>query len=62
MYLFQSFWSTEFKKFSKYHASNAKSQKLDFKKKRIGNYIQYPVIDGNGKEDEKEYIYLYVYS
>ena len=24
-----------------------------------GNYIQYPVIDDNGKEYEKEYIYMY---
>ena len=24
-----------------------------------GNYIQYPVIKNNGKEDEKEYIYMY---
>ena len=25
-----------------------------------GNYIQYPVINHNGKEYEKEYIYLYI--
>ena len=25
-----------------------------------GNYIQYPVINHNGKEYEKEYIYIYV--
>ena len=24
-----------------------------------GNYIQYPVINHNGKEYEKEYIYMY---
>ena len=33
-----------------------------FKKKRMGDYIQYPIINGNGKEYEKEYIYLYVYN
>ena len=26
-----------------------------------GNYIQYPVINHNGKEYEKEYIYIYMY-
>ena len=25
-----------------------------------GNYIQYPVINYNGKEYEKEYIYVYI--
>ena len=25
-----------------------------------GNYIQYSVINQNGKEDEKEYIYIYI--
>ena len=25
-----------------------------------GNYIQYPVINHNGKEYEKEYIYIYL--
>ena len=27
-----------------------------------GNYIQYPVINHNGKEYEKEYIYIYMYN
>ena len=27
----------------------------------IGNYIQYLVINHNGKEYEKEYIYIHVY-
>ena len=27
-----------------------------------GNYIQYPVINHNGKEFEKEYIYIYSFS
>ena len=26
-----------------------------------GRYIQYPVINQNGKECEKEYIYIYIY-
>ena len=26
-----------------------------------GNYIQYPVINHNGKEYEKEYIYIHIY-
>ena len=26
-----------------------------------GNYIQYPVINHNGKEYKKEYIYIYIY-
>ena len=26
-----------------------------------GNYIQYPVINHNGKEYEKEYIYIYIH-
>ena len=26
----------------------------------IGNYIQYPIINHNGKEYEKEYVYLCV--
>ena len=26
-----------------------------------GNYIQYPVINHNGKQYEKEYIYLHIY-
>ena len=26
-----------------------------------GNYIQYPVINHNGKEHEKEYICIYIY-
>ena len=26
-----------------------------------GNYIQYPVINYNGKEYETEYIYIYIY-
>ena len=25
-----------------------------------GNYIQYPIINRNGKEYEKEYIYMYI--
>ena len=25
-----------------------------------GNYVQYPVISQNGKEHEKEYIYIYI--
>ena len=25
----------------------------------IGNYIQYPVVNFNGKEYEKEYMYMY---
>ena len=28
---------------------------------RTGNYIQYPVINHNGKEYEQEYIYMYMY-
>ena len=27
----------------------------------MGNYIQYPVINHNGKEYEKECIYIYIY-
>ena len=27
-----------------------------------GNYIQYPVINHNGKEYEKEYTYIYMYN
>ena len=27
----------------------------------IGNYSQYPIINRNGKEYEKEYIYIYMY-
>ena len=27
-----------------------------------GNYIQYPVTNHNGKEYEKEYIYIYIYN
>ena len=26
-----------------------------------GNYIQYPVVNHNGKEYEKEYKYIYIY-
>ena len=25
----------------------------------IGNYIEYPVINHKGKENEKEYVYIY---
>ena len=35
-----------------------KQQVLPFS---IGNYIQYPVINQNGKEYEKEYTYIYIY-